>query len=82
MSRSAHEASTQQQREYKRVEVLRDAVQMAMNRLEYNARNAFGAHPYDARPIAEFGPVWQQEDPKDYETWQTLRSVLIATETI
>lgn len=82
MTRSAaHEASTQQQREYKRVEVLRDALELAIKRIEFNARNAFGTAIYDNRPIDEFGPDWKKEDPEEYSEWLLLRTVLNAKET-
>jgi hypothetical protein len=82
MSRDlALERSKEQQREYKRVEVLRDALELAVKRIEFNARNAFGTAIYDNRPLDEFGPDWKKEDPEEYSEWLLLRTVLKARET-
>jgi uncharacterized ferritin-like protein (DUF455 family) len=117
---TAHTASTEQQREYKRLNDLsesqlttlcaacgwhggtywqvvdeirrlkaneakasntRDALQLAVARIEFNARNAFGTAIYDNRPLDEFGPDWKKEDPEEYSEWLLLRTVLNVKET-
>jgi hypothetical protein len=116
---TAHTASTEQQREYKRLNDLsesqlttlcaacgwhggtywqvvdeirrlkaieaqasntRHALGLAVDRIELNARNAFGTAIYDNRPLDEFGPDWKKEDPEEYSEWFLLRTVLNAKE--
>ena len=59
----------------------RDALQLAVARIEFNARNAFGTAIYDNRPLDEFGPDWKKEDPEEYSEWLLLRTVLNVKET-
>jgi hypothetical protein len=116
---TAHTASTEQQREYKRLNDLsesqlttlcaacgwhggtywqvvdeirrlkaieaqasntRHALGLAVARIEFNARNAFGTAICDNRPLDEFGPDWKKEDPEEYSEWFLLRTVLNAKE--
>ena len=56
--------------------ILRDALQLALARIEFNARNIHGSHPYDSSPMQYFGEKWRAGDAEEYDEWLMLNEIL------